>query len=171
MSRVVPYKSAWVDITVHDFLSEIDAPPTSMAYALVTCLDSSVDVAALVRHSDRNSPLACHGKTIGKGVLLRTSRLLSIERKTRLFFGFDEVWFFPQPVLRPKPDKLFIVGPHRLPPQLPKPLLNWMQKNGCSLGVGDGEGMNFIAKLQGIPAYLIEAFAESHDAKEDRAIA
>ncbi len=37
----------------------------------------------------------------------------------------------------------------------------WMQRNDCSLGLGDGVGMNFCAKVRGVARYLMKALGET----------
>ena len=49
---------------------------------------------------------------LGKGILLPTPKLL--KTASSLWFGYDEVWFFPEPIKEEKPDALTIVGPARV---------------------------------------------------------
>src|SRR6266481_5612227 len=96
MSRQTDYMVGWIDTTIHDFLLKIDEPTSSMAYALITCLDSNFNIPSMLEHSKHLQSLK--GKIegqVGKGILLRSRHLLAAERDNRLFFGFDEVWFFP----------------------------------------------------------------------------
>src|SRR5437879_6307031 len=106
MDRTPLFTTGWLDTTLHDFLSEIDSVAPSMKFALITALDSSPDVAVLI---ERHAALGEHGTVVGKGVLVPTRRLLTAARARRLFFGFDEVWFFPKETSRPKPDGVTIV--------------------------------------------------------------
>ncbi len=163
MEKDCEYTAGWIDTSVHDFLSQIADPTASMTYALVTCLDSSFDLAAIVQKDPDLRTLKSQGqlKIVGQGVLLTTRRLLALERRKRLFFGFDEVWFFPRAKVSPKPKNAVITGPGKITPQLMKSLANWMQANGCSLGLGDGAGMNFCARLRGIAQYLVDSFNAS----------
>jgi hypothetical protein len=161
MPKTSQYTVGWIDTSIHDFLAEIDDPSSSMAYALVTCLDSSFQVASL---ADANRPLQAlknQGRVVGQGVLLTTRRLLALERHERLFFGFDEVWFFSHAEIGPKPKNVVITGPNRILSPLMASLKEWMDVNGCSLGLGDGAGMNFCARLRGVARRLVESFSES----------
>ncbi|HJT35714.1 MAG TPA: hypothetical protein VJ783_27040 [Pirellulales bacterium] len=36
----------------------------------------------------------------------------------------------------------------------------WMQANHCSLGLGDGVGLNFCAKISGLARYLVDALSD-----------
>lgn len=158
-------QAAWIDTTIHDFLLGIDEPPSSMTHALVTCLDSTFDVAGAVHGSSASlASLKEHGKRVGKGILISTRRLIAVEREQRVFHGFDEVWFAPKAVLRAKPESLVLVGPERVSAEMTRRAARWMRDSGVSLGLGDGCGMNFCAKLQGIARYLVESYDESQSA-------
>ncbi len=159
------YAVGWIDSSIHAFLEDIETPPASMQYALITCLDSSFDLPPLVRSSSALQHLRPKIQFVGKGLMIKTAQLLSSERQHRLFFGFDELWFFAKPVFDPKPKDICITGPATLPEQVPEKLTRWMVRNKCSLGLGDGTGLNFVAKLQGIAKHLVQhwAHAENHE--------
>jgi hypothetical protein len=161
MQKGSQYTVGWIDTSIHDFLSEIEEPSSSMAYALITCLDSSFNVASLANENRKLQALKNQGKRVGQGVLLTTRRLLAVERQERLFFGFDEVWFFSHAEVAPKPKNVVITGPSKLTLPLPEQMRAWMHRNGCSLGLGDGTGMNFCARLRGVARRLVESFGES----------
>ena len=88
------YSVGWIDGTVHNFLMALDRPPEGMKYALITCLDSCFDLPTMFRESPALQPLHGEGTLLGQGLLVKTGKLLSAERGRRIFFGFDEVWFF-----------------------------------------------------------------------------
>lgn len=164
VSKSSHIQAAWIDTTIHDFLLGIDEPPSSMTHALVTCLDSTFDVAGAANSSASLEMLKEHGKRVGKGILISTRRLIATEREQRVFHGFDEVWFAPKAVLRAKPESLVLVGPERVSEEMTRRAARWMRESGVSLGLGDGCGMNFCAKLQGIARYLVESYDESQSA-------
>lgn len=159
------YAVGWIDSSVHAFLEDIESPPASMHYALITGLDSCFDLPPLVSSSPALQQLSSKIQLVGEGLMVKTSHLLSAERQRRLFFGFDEVWFFAKPVFDPKPNGVCITGPATLPEKVPDKLANWMLSNKCSLGLGDGTGLNFVAKLQGIAKHIVQhwAHADNHD--------
>ena len=159
MPKPASYTAGWIDTTIHDFLAEIDEPSTDMAYSLLTCLDSSFDVAALAGKAPHLSELKAHGKIVGKGLLVTTRRLLTLERRQRIFFGFDEIWFFPQAKVSPKPKGVVITGPHKIAPAMTERLARWLHGNSGSLGLGDGVGMNFCARLRGVAKHLVESIS------------
>ena len=155
----MPATVGWMDTSIHDFLSEIEEPSSDMAYTLVTCLDSSSDVVSLSDNSPLLKKFKNQGKFVGKGVLLTIRRLLALERRQRISFGFDEVWFFPQALVSPKPENVVITGPNKIPSEMTPDLTEWMRSNGASLGLGDGEGMNFCARLHGVARRLVESLS------------
>jgi len=156
-----PYCAGWLDSSVHDFLADVETPPNSMKYALITCLDSCNDVASMLGKSESLCPLLPHVQAIGNGVLVSTKRLLAADRRQRIFFGFDEIWFFPRPAVETKPTQLWLTGPSELSGSLPAELVRWMDRSRCSLGLGDGTGLNFVAKLSGVARCLVSEWNAS----------
>ena len=161
MMRLSDYQTGRIDTTIQDFLSKVDEPPSTMAYALITCLDSNFDVPSLLELSEPLRPLMGKCKPVGQGILLTTRQLLTANRHRRIFFGFDEVWFFPAPAITPKPEDLVITGPSVIDPGDIDGYREWMEANDCSLGLGDGEGMNFCMKVRGVARYIVKAFSEA----------
>lgn len=71
-----------------------------------------------------------------------------------LFAGFDELWIPSQlPVANP-PDEAFLVAPRELDGEVPIGVLRWVQDSGCRLGLGDGEGLNYVADDLGLATTL-----------------
>ena len=173
MPQTSPYTVGWIDTTIHEFLAEMDDPPASMAYALITCLDSTFEIASLASKNPRLAALRKEGTIVGKGLLLKTRRLLALDRSAHLFFGFDEVWFFSRAQVTAKPKNLVITGPERISEETIESLASWLQSNGVYLGLGDGTGMNFCAKLRGMARHIVESATDSRQKRfpADRAIA
>jgi len=72
-----------------------------------------------------------------------------------MFFGFDEIWFFPSEPLQPKPDTAWLVGPARVEGRTLKALGSWMTANSCTLALGGGTGLNFVLKARGLVKYFV----------------
>jgi hypothetical protein len=149
------YTAGWFDSSIHDFLKEMSRPFANMQVALITCLDSSTDLSPLIARSPGLKRLGPHFKPLGKGLLVSTKRLLDIEKSERIFFGFDEVWFFPKEPREPKPDAVCLVGPGRIDQESLRLALPWMSLTSCSIGLGDGIGLNVMAKAHGLARYLV----------------
>ena len=155
------YTIGWVDSTTHEFLLGLELPlPAAMSYVLITCLDSCFDMPVVVERSREIRSAGLVGKIVGNGFLVKTRELLFRERKHPIFFGFDEVFFFPSVPRKSKPDALTLVGPEKLSQPLPAKWVDWLRRTGCSLALGDGTGLNFIAKLEGIAKYLVPHLVE-----------
>jgi hypothetical protein len=172
MTRFEEFSAGWINSSIHDFLMGIDRPPESMVFALITMVDSSPDPAALVKISPLLKQLEADVRTLGTGLLVETRRLLEVERQKPVFFGFDELWFFPNDRITPKPAGACMVGPTRLSRnslQEMEDLLEWMAVTQCSLGLGDGTGLNFVARLTGVGRYLVDQYTVT--AGLDRSVA
>ncbi len=157
-AKIVTYKdyvAGWLDTTIHDFLEELPADGASTKYAMITCLDSNRNPASLLDKSPELKSLRDRIETRGTGLLLRTENLLEAESRRPIFFGFDEIWFFPNKSIRPKPESLSLVGPARPTRGRFNKLGKWMADNSCSMALGGGEGLNFVVRARGLVKLLL----------------
>lgn len=151
------YIAGWIDTTVHQFLVEMDRPSVGMRYALITSLDSNPDVAAIAGVSKHLADLEGKFQPVGRGILMATSDLLATEYQSRMFFGFDEVWFFPHANITSKPEDLSITAPCSIGPEQIRRSAEWLTTNKCSLGLGDGLGMNYCLRIKGAAKHILRA--------------
>ncbi len=100
-------------------------------------------------------PITKVAKRLNHGILVPAAALLDADGENQIFFGFDEVWFFPHDRIEPKPDSAWLVGPNRLDQEKLDKLGSWMTDNGCSMGIGDGCGLNIVTKAAGLMRYLV----------------
>jgi hypothetical protein len=149
------YVAGWLDSSIHDFLEVLSPSAASTKYALITCLDSNLDTAALRDKSPELRSIANKLQILGSGLLLPTQLLLETDSTNRIFFGFDEVWFFPNKSIEPKPPSVSLVGPARLDQARFNKLGKWMSGNSCSLALGGGEGLNFVVRAHGLARFLL----------------
>src|SRR5881275_889379 len=113
-AKIVSYKdyvAGWLDTSIHDFLKVLPPGAASIKYALITCLDSNPDPASLRNKSPELKPIAKKLEIVGNGLLLPTELLLETDSSNQVFFGFDEVWFFPTKSIQPKSPSVSLVGP------------------------------------------------------------
>jgi hypothetical protein len=165
-AKIVSYKNyvaGWLDSSVHDFLEVLSPSAVSTKYALLTCLDSHPNPASLIKKSPELMSIASRSAILGTGLLIPTRFLLKVEASNRIFFGFDEVWFFPTKRVRPKPPSLSLVGPARINQARVEKLAKWMAVNSCSLAVGGGEGLNFVVRAQGVARFLLGSSIEQSE--------
>jgi hypothetical protein len=166
------FSVGWIDSSIHDVVARLPlTPPRSLTYALITSLDSSTELASVWHSSRHLAALRDDAVPVGSAILIQTRKLLNASREARLFFGYDEIWFFPARPSSPPPASGTLVGPHRVA-TLGKPLRNWLVRSGCSLGLGDGTGLNFCVRASGAAQALLAAFsAIASGAASDRQIA
>ncbi len=149
------YVAGWLDSSVQDFFQVLPGNAESIKYTLITCLDSNLEPRSLLKKSKELRSLAAEARTLGKGLLLPTRLLLQAAPHNRVFFGFDEVWFFPSHNIEPKPRSAWLIGPARIDQSKLDGLGRWMADNSCSLALGDGEGLNFIVRARGLAKHLL----------------
>jgi hypothetical protein len=148
------YVAGWLDTSIREFLARGPAKVGRSAVALITCLDSDPNPAALLK---KNSHLrsALNGvKTVKHGVLVPARLLVEASIREELFVGFDEVWFFAREPVRARPAAA-IVGPQRIDQRRLKRLGPWLEANECLLGLGDGNGLNLVIKAQGLVRQVV----------------
>jgi hypothetical protein len=150
------YVAGWLDSSIHDFLEVFSTKAQEKTkYALITCLDSNPDPASLRNKSPELKPIADRLQVMGSGLLLPTELLLETDSRSRILFGFDEVWFFPNKSIKPKPELASILGPARLSHATFRKLGKWLSENSCSMALGGGEGLNFIVRARGLVRFLL----------------
>ena len=116
-----------------------------LPYILISSFDSDRRVADM--------PWAVARGRSDPGWALSTSPLVISGSSTvdllgdqNLFTGFDELWVPAQmPVIDP-PDDANLVAPRALDVEVPPAVLAWLTLSGCRLGVGDGDGMNYVVR-------------------------
>ena len=165
MSSTTDFATGFLEGGIHDFLVGITRPAAGMSYALITCLDSC---RQLSKHLDTSEPLVKIKERctiLGDGLLLPTSDLLDAVRKRRIFFGFDEIWFLNRRKIEPKPRNLILVGLERVSESVLRRHRQWLVHSGCSLGLGDGSGLNFVVKARGTAKLFLETLSESTHAQ------
>jgi hypothetical protein len=165
-AKIVSYKdyvAGWLDSSIHDFLTVLSPSAASSRFALITCLDSNPAPAALLDKSPELKPLRRHAQVLQEGLLLPTATLLRIDARSQVFFGFDEIWFFPSRNIAPKPVGASLVGPGRLSQDRVRKLGKWLSDNTCTLAIGGGEGLNFIVRARGLLRLMLGYTIEQLD--------
>jgi hypothetical protein len=167
--KMVSYKryvAGWLDSSIHDFLGFLPGALKDwkeLKFALITCIDSNTQPSGLLGKSPELDSVAGKARPLNSGLLLPTEQLAELNSRMQLFYGFDEIWFFPSDQIKPKPDSASLVGPARIDQVTLGKLGTWMSDNSCSLGLGDGEGLNFVLKAARLARVLL---AHSIDQKQ-----
>ncbi len=150
------YTAGWLDSSIHDFLIDLPRAFPSMATALITAIDSSPDVVGLLDRSPELRGIKPIAEPLGRGIVVPTRVLLEREKTHPIFFGFDEVWFCRKPPRAPRPDSVsMLYGPGRVREEELERIALWMAQSDCSLGLGDGLGLNFVIKARGLVQHLL----------------
>jgi hypothetical protein len=113
---------------------------------LVTVIDSCEDVAGLWRQSPALRGLAVDFKVLDKGVVMPARDILSLA-DPRVSNGFDEYWFFLDEPVVCKPANCRLNCPPGYPDDL-ELIIPWFTQSNCELGIGDGIGLDYIARSQ-----------------------
>lgn len=149
------YIAGWLNMSMSDFLNVFPVTSEKLKYSLITCVDSNTNPVSLLQSSRELKLLSQTASRLGQGVCVPTKSLLEVRREGPIFYGFDELWFFPSKPSQPKPDTAWLVGPERIKDQTLGHLGSWMNQNSCSLALGGGTGLNFVIKARGLVKYLI----------------
>jgi len=148
-------------VKVCDVLEAIDRPPPSKHQASITGLDSTMLLAAPLDKSLLLKRYAARFQARGTALAPRTSTLLKINRMTRIFIGFDEVFFFAKRPALARPARLIHVDPNLTADDVPPRSQHWFAETDCYLGIGDGTGLSFFGRMVGrIPKNLMQTVGE-----------
>jgi hypothetical protein len=143
-----------IDFSVHEFLNELSEIPSGMSFALITCIDSNPDLPKLLEISPELRPIATRGRIVGSALLISTKRLLAADRSRRIFFGFDEVFFFHDRPDASPPSPGLLTSPE-LGQDSCQTISSWMQRHGSTLAIGDGVELKYIVRLSGVARLII----------------
>jgi hypothetical protein len=141
---------------IADLVAEHPELIESFPFALITSLDSSPPTSltnvrrrALTEHVDEF-------REVGSGVVLSGRQTVLLRRKYLLFTHFDEVWLFREVPIEPKPEGVRIIAPYNLSEEVPPEVANWMYRSGCIVGLGDGDGLNYVTVDERVARRLSE---------------
>lgn len=149
------FVAGWLDSSIHDFLEALPGNMERAAYALLTCLDCNLDpMSVWKRNLDLQRALP-GARALQRALLVPSKPILKSSVRKHSFVGFDEIWFFPTDEIEPKPESAWIVGPNRIDQGTLDRLGRWMTKNNCSLGLGDGAGLNILVEADGLLKHIL----------------
>ena len=143
------------DSSIADLVEEHPGFIESFPFALITSLDSSPPTSltnvrqALNEHIDEF-------REVGSGILLSGRQTVLLVRRYLLFTHFDEVWLYREAPMEPKPEGIRIVAPYDLSEGVPTEVANWMYRSGCVVGLGDGDGLNYVTVDEHVSLQLSE---------------
>lgn len=154
MRRTNNISVGWLDTSIGALVRSRPTLLARFAYVLVTSLDSSTDMGSLPVVAAILQRMAA-SKLLGSGLVLPSSVLAQTAEDYKLFTGFDELWCFHHEPTIPKLSDISIVAPLNLSTDdVPEMLADWMDESKCLLGLGDGIGLNFVARDERIAVAL-----------------
>lgn len=141
-----PYRAGWVaEGTVRDLIEVYSAAWEELDAVLISSIDSHREVGQMPwvrehlaqdpRWALSVSPLTTSGRKVVEAV-----------RSGRVFFGFDEVWVPSRLPVAVPPAEAYLVAPRKLSQGVPEAVIRWMNVSECWLGIGDGAGLNSVAR-------------------------
>ncbi len=179
MKENANYYYGWVDSGIPDILDILQDDLPRNSYMMITELDSTRELADGFVYKKLAKNAGLQVANISRAIYLPVQNILDLlDSFDNLFNGFDEVWFFSSLNLFVPPDPITIVAPSRLwTPDIDEietnelwrkeahcyrdvsPIIAWMRKSRCYLGLGDGEGLNYITDRKDL-AQKIEGFVD-----------
>ena len=99
------YVAGWLNSSMDDFLGVLAPNAASTKYVLIYPSRQQSGRGFVTRQKARKlKSLVKESQIVRRGLLLPTQILLETDSRNQVFFGFDEVWFFPNKSVGQKPD-------------------------------------------------------------------
>ncbi|MEQ1699187.1 MAG: hypothetical protein ABMA25_03710 [Ilumatobacteraceae bacterium] len=128
--------------SIRSFVESHAAAFGSVPAVLVTSIDSHLDTVRLMEVE-----LGLEVQAIGRSALVDGATFLEWAALPGSLTGFDEIALFDRVPLTMLPMPGFLVAPTHFGESPPPPeLAEWMAASGCVLALGDGFGLNWIAR-------------------------
>jgi hypothetical protein len=149
----------WLDASIGELVQADPALFGAFAYVLVTSVDSTREVYTM-RTGRRILDAYADCRPLGSGLLIPGVRVPAIHDALNLFTGFDEIWCLDRDVGIPKPEAISILSPPGFDDAGPREdVPAWMELAGCRLALGDGFGVNYVARDETLRRALVSAAA------------
>jgi hypothetical protein len=133
------------DVTIHDFVAQHRESFDVLPFILIASIDSDSAVATMEWARKRIAKDGDWALSTDPLVIAGTSFVQLLKDWTTLSSGFDEIWLPKRLPVPTPPDSAYLVAPRRLDETCPSEVIDWMTTSGCVIGLGDGEGMNYVA--------------------------
>ena len=131
------------DLTLGEFLERQWRAVARLPLVLVSSIDSDSAVSEMRwvrRHLDRDAYWAISTDPL----VISGDRLLAAAKEDNILNGFDEIWVPENLPIAAPPVEANLVAPRMFDMTLPDEVRDWMQKSGWRLGLGDGDGLNYV---------------------------
>ena len=153
-SRDVRYEPEGIQILKAGFISDtslgefISAHATTfrrLPYVLISFIDSDsnvVDMPWVRAHLDSDPSWALSQRPL---IVTGTHFIQAVEGNLQLA-GFDEIWVPSRWLVTPPPLTANLLAPRNLSDSVPAEVSEWMEETESRLGLGDGEGLNYVVR-------------------------
>lgn len=129
--------------TLGEFLERHSDVVARLPFILVTSIDSHSAVSGMPwvqRHLADDPSWAM----VTAPLVVSGERLLAAADENHLFTGFDEIWVPERLPVSTPPEDVVLVAPNVFDVVLPDAVRNWLSQCGYRLGLGDGDGLNYV---------------------------
>lgn len=131
------------DFSLGEFLEHNRRSIATLPMVLVSSIDSESAVSEMPwvkRQLDRD---ACWAVSTNP-LIVSGDRLLTAAQQDNIFNGFDEIWVPNELPVSGPPMEANLVAPRMFDVTLPVEVREWMRTSGWRLGLGDGDGLNYV---------------------------
>jgi hypothetical protein len=130
------------DLTVGEFVDRHSDIVARLPFILVSSIDSESAVSKMpwVQRYLADDP---SWAVLNNPLIISGERLLAAAKEKKLFTGFDEIWVPERVPVSPPPSYVSLVAPNVFD-VLPHDIGQWLSQSGYRLGLGDGDGLNYV---------------------------
>ena len=148
-----------INASIDDVVKQLPDLVPTFRFVLITSLDSTTDMKTDKMIEEASFP----HRYLGDGVVFEGAVIPDLGKQDGFFAGFDEIWCSKQDILLPRPKEIHFVGPYTPEKPLNKALKDWMRGSQCTLGFGDGIGLNYITTDKIVANLLEQYFTDASD--------
>jgi hypothetical protein len=150
----------WLNASIRDIIYKCPTILSQFPVIMITSIDSTNDIARIVKYHDIFS-LFPKCKMLGLSLLVPGVDIPDMQKLFHLFNGFDEIWCFEHAPIFAKYSGASLVGPYNVEHDTMRTeVACWMIDSKCSLGLGDGIGLNYVTPCHDISHVLKQTFVE-----------
>jgi hypothetical protein len=131
------------DMSVRKWITKNASKISELPFVLISSIDSQRDLRRIKLLASRFEIEPKWALSIYPLVISGTSTV-DLANEDRLFTGFDEIWIPRRLPISNPPSNAYLVAPREIESFLPLEIENWVESSECRLGVGDGDGLNYV---------------------------
>jgi hypothetical protein len=145
--------SGWnAELDIPTAVAGLPVDPYASCLVLVSMLDSTPNVRMLPSVVPLLVAHDLWHHVVDDDVAIEFATLATLIDEHGMFSGFDEIWFCSRAPVMGKPKHLRITSDRPLESEPSAALVEWMTASSCSIGLGDGDGLNFVTRDRALAA-------------------